>query len=184
MGASLLPPLPPDTFDLTVAPAEFVDLTVTTLGDVGTNLDGFDPVFDAVATDHNSLPGLLQAIRNCFEKAHSPFADLGIKTENFVDDAQGEALTTIKAANDSFDSIFVAAPPPPVVEGAAPPSTPGPSGGPPTFGVRAKACPPGSTPEASDPAFCVPAGAIGPVTGPQLTPPGPASGFPPRGTTP
>ncbi len=122
MGATFLPPLPDDSLVFTPGAPEFVALVADTLGDVGTALDGFDPVFSAVAQDHASLPGLLSAIRHCFERAHSPFSDLGVNTESLVDSAQADAFTSIKAANDSYDSLFVAAPPPPVVPGAAPPT--------------------------------------------------------------
>ncbi len=181
MPDSILPPLPPDSLVYTPGSPEFIDLTLNTLGDVGTGLDGFDPVFDAVAQDHASLPGLLSAIRHCFEKAHSPFSDLGVNTESLVDSAQADAFTSIKAANDSYDSLFVAAPPPPVVPGASPPSRPGPSGGPPVTATHPKACPPGQVPEAGDPAFCIPATAVGPITGPSTRPTGALPGVPPAG---
>ncbi len=181
MGNAILPPLPDDSLVYTPGAPEFLDLTLNTLGDVGTALDGFDPAFDAVAQDHTSLPGLLSAIRHCFEKAHSPFSDLGVNTESLVDSAQADAFTSIKAANDSYDSLFVAAPPPPAVPGGAPPLLPGPSGGPPIGGAKRKACPPGTMPEASDPAFCIPAGAVGPITGPSTQPTGAVPGVPPAG---
>lgn len=168
MGSQLLPPLPDDSLVYTPGAPEFSALVADTLGDVGTSLDGFDPVFDAVAQDHTSLPGLLGAIRHCFERTHSPFSDLGVNTESLVDAAQVDAATSIKAANDSFDSLFVAAPPPPVVPGAAPPSAPGPSGGPPVGGAHPKACPPGKVPLPSDPSFCIPETAFNPVTSPNV----------------
>ncbi len=144
MATAILPPLPEQALVFEPGAPEFVALVADTLGDVGTNLDGFDPVFSAVAQDHTSLPGLWRAIVHCFERAHKPFGDITGAPLDLVDSAQVTALTSLKAANDSFGSLFVAAPPPPLVPGAAPPSTPGPSGGPPVGGAQPVRPPPGT----------------------------------------
>jgi hypothetical protein len=97
-------PIADNAIDLTPAPPEFQQSFSDTVGDAGTNTDGFDSVFLQVATDLSGFDNLHSGLDSDLLNIGSAFGDLGTPWEQDF----GNTLTnTIAQGQGDFNQFNV-----------------------------------------------------------------------------
>lgn len=129
MPNPILPPLDPGPFTFPPAPAEFVELVASTLGNLGTKGDGFDSAVLAIAANDPATVGMHRDMSMLFEQHGPAWASFNEPFEAPAGEALKASLDSGDAALGVFESLFVTAPAKPGSPGVGtglPPALPNP----------------------------------------------------------